>query len=496
MQLQWEKCQIPVLRTKVWEVQNQEQTLELRLGEDMPDIGHVICGWGQAVLRGKDWQSDSVRVSGGVMAWILYAPEDGSAPKSVEAWLPFALKWNMPAAERDGMIRCDVRVRAVDARVLSARKMMVRAQLSALGEALEPDTAMTYTPGEMPAGIHLLRHNYPVRLRAEAGEKQIQLDEDLPFSGIRPQKIISCCIMPRLTEQKVVGGRAVFRGDCGVHLVYFGEDDMIHSEDQSVSFAQFADLDKDYDKETTLDTVMAVSNLEPELMEDGLRIKASLVCQYVILENRMVELARDAYSTENYITPDWMDLELPVVLDKRREERAISQSAPGEYMDIVDVSCFAEQPVTHRNGNLVEVQQPGMMQVLCRGADGQYSGIHIRFADQWNIPAGENSNIKVWLDQPDAPTAAFGAEGIEAGFVMHMQTMAETNESIPVISGITVGEKKSPQPDRPSLILRRAGEESLWELAKSYGSTVDAIRAANGISDSAAKDQMLLIPIQ
>ncbi len=40
---------------------------------------------------------------------------------------------------------------------------------------------------------------------------------------------------------------------------------------------------------------------------------------------------------------------------------------------------------------------------------------------------------------------------------------------------------EEPDPARPSLILRRTGEGGLWELAKACGSTVEAIRSANGL---------------
>ena len=43
---------------------------------------------GQTILRGKEWRSDSVSFSGGMMVWILYAPEDGSEERCIDGWIP------------------------------------------------------------------------------------------------------------------------------------------------------------------------------------------------------------------------------------------------------------------------------------------------------------------------------------------------------------------------------------------------------------------------
>ena len=129
MRLQWKRIPCPYLQTNVRQVQNQEQTQEVRLPDGLPDVGRVLCAWGQPVLRTKQWRGDSVSVSGGVTATVLYLPEDGSAPCSVEAWLPFQMKWNFPQAHRDGSIHAQCQLRSIDARVLSARKMMARSSM-------------------------------------------------------------------------------------------------------------------------------------------------------------------------------------------------------------------------------------------------------------------------------------------------------------------------------------------------------------------------------
>ena len=83
MELQFEKREISCLTQAVRGVKEQEVTQEIRLTDAMPDVGRVLAGWGQVVLRGKEWQGSQMTASGGVQATILYAPEDGTAPRRV-----------------------------------------------------------------------------------------------------------------------------------------------------------------------------------------------------------------------------------------------------------------------------------------------------------------------------------------------------------------------------------------------------------------------------
>ena len=64
-----------------------------------------------------------------------------------------------------------------------------------------------------------------------------------------------------------------------------------------------------------------------------------------------------------------------------------------------------------------------------------------------------------------------------------------------MISSVGVGEEKQPDKNRPSVILRRAEGELLWDLAKRCGTTVSAICQVNGLTDEPDSGKMLLIPV-
>ena len=76
-----------------------------------------------------------------------------------------------------------------------------------------------------------------------------------------------------------------------------------------------------------------------------------------------------------------------------------------------------------------------------------------------------------------------------------MELTAVTQQSIPMVTGVELGQAKQPDPNRPSLILRRAGDNCLWDIAKATGSTMEAICRVNGLAGEPAPEQMLLIPV-
>jgi len=171
LDLQFQKSACLCLDRLVCDVQYAEQTQELRLSDGMPDIGRVLAAWGQPILRGKEWRSDSIVLSGGILMWILYAPEDGTEARCVDSWLPFQMKLDLPEGSPEGKLRAQLLPRFSDARSVSARKLLLRSGVSALVQAYGPQKEDIWNVSEVPDGVELLRRRYPVRMPKEMGEK-------------------------------------------------------------------------------------------------------------------------------------------------------------------------------------------------------------------------------------------------------------------------------------------------------------------------------------
>lgn len=482
MELQWNKKPCPFLQTHIHQAQTQEETMELRVPEELPDIGRVLCAWGQSVVRGKQWRGDGMTVSGGVSASVLYLPEDGSAARCVEAWLPFQAKWSFPQTKREGAMRVSCLLRGVDARTISARKMMLRANVSLLGETLEPVEAEICVPGELPAGVEVLTNAYPAVLPVEAGEKQFRFDEDIHLPGV--SKWVSFALQPEMNEQNVVGSRVVMRGTGHLHYVCLDEYGEIHTGDQQIPFAQFAELDREYDAEAMADILLCVSGIEPEITGDGVRIQCSLTAQYLVKDRVLLEIAEDAYSPERALTVTTESLKLPMELDC--STHLLEAECPFREGQLLDVNCLPEQPLQYREGDLIHLELPAQFCCLYRDTEGNLQSACESWTGTLTFPAAENAQIKTCVES---------IELSDSGARLRLKVQTWADQSLPMVSALTVGEMLPRDAQRPSLLLRRMDADSLWELAKTSGSTVNAIRKANQLTQEPIQGQMLLIPV-
>ena len=142
----------------------------------------------------------------------------------------------------------------------------------------------------------------------------------------------------------------------------------------------------------------------------------------------------------------------------------------------------------------VSLEYPGEYQILYYGEDGRLRASNGRWNGGQNLEAAENARITAVPIGTDVQAVA-GNGRIQLKLEIPVEMTATAEQSAPMVTGLEISQQKKQDPNRPSLILQRAGQMRLWDIAKASGSTVAAIRHANGLESEPVPDQMLLIPV-
>lgn len=493
--MEMKKTAVSYLEPILMDSRELEQTQEIRIPDGMPDAHQILGVWGQPILRGKEWRGDTVGFTGGMMLWVLYRPEGEARPETVDNWVSLQARWDIPENSPDGKLTLCMGVRFLDARTISPRKIMVRVGLSLCVQALAPAEKMVLTPENLPEDVYLLRRSTPLRLYAQAGEKAFALEEQLssPGEDLSGWRVCGLGVIPSIHDQKVVGNKLAFRGAAELTALLETEDGTMEKRSFVFPFSQIAELEGTFGNDAESTIHICVTNLELEDREGGKELKLGLTAQYTVTDVTMVETAADAYSNLRSVRPTLEQLDILPIVEQRWESVPGRAVLPEDMLSCIHSSLWADLPLydPDADGGLLRAQ--GTAQVLSKGESG-VEGRTLRWEGQKPVKAGEETRTVLSGFQPGSLQLEPGAQMALTGEVRCRLTVFGTC-GIPMVTDLELGEPAEPDPDRPSLILCRPGGKDLWVLAKETGSTVEAIRSANGLEGEPEPDRMLLIPI-
>ena len=188
------------------------------------------------------------------------------------------------------------------------------------------------------------------------------------------------------------------------------------------------------------------------------------------------------------------NMHLFTIEDTLRQTVPAEQTIQSQGMPI-DTSFYPDHPHSQQIGGNTALQMPGQFQVLYRDDEGQYRTAVTRWEGQCLATEGDTQQVMAYVNATGKTRCVTDGTGMTMGAEILADLMIGSQQEIPVVVGVDMAELAEPDPERPSLILRRAGQDSLWKIAKSSGSTVEAIMEANQLEAQPDPDRMLLVPV-
>ena len=450
-------------------------------------------------MRSKQWRSNELEVSGGATVWVLYLPEDENIPQCIETWIPFQMRWDVPAIDRDGVMNVECYLRFADARIASSRRMIVRAGFGVSLDAFIPREAVVYVPDYDGGDLQMLKNRYAVCVPKESGEKTFALDEELNLPASCPEisKILRYDMQLEITDKKVLSQRVVFRGTAILKILYCADDRNVHQWNFEFPFSQYADLENDHEADAVVQLIPAITGLE--LVHNGegnLLFKAGVVGQYTVFGREFIEAVQDAYSIDKETSLQRADLVIPSLLHTVEETLHLERQLQLPVSRVVDSALYLEPSKSSSDSDKITTEICGILQVLYYNNDEKLQNEYVSISEKWETKASDAAQGKIQICASGMPLFNISASGIVAKFDVLLNCLVTVEDKIDMIASVELGDVSKKSTDRPSLILCRVGDSELWGVAKKYGSTVQAIIETNDLQGETFSDRMLIIPMQ
>lgn len=501
MELVFQEQKLEYLSKILCDTVSQEQTADVIIPDSFADAERVVDAFGTLLIRAEECGSDSAAVSGMVQAGALFVGEDGSVQR-VDAQIPFSVRRDYPKQTDDCMMQCSCILRSVDARLLNSRKVLIRVCVSCTISVYAPKSCSCYDISEPAPNLQMKRSNLPLRMPAALGEKSFTLNEVLEVPNGKPEivRMLKCLYRTQIEEQRMVGNKAVFKGNLDVHALYEAENEELYTHDWSIPFSQYAELERELDEgDLRTDLTMTTAEAEPDSQFGSRRliISANVLAQCTVFCVQNVNVIEDAFCTDAELTPTWEEWSMTGILDRQEFRETATAESEQQAQRIVDAWMLPDEAGMQRSGDSMQIELPISCSVLYIDTDGKLQGRTLRPSVRMETQIAENVQCSVTQVSGGELFCSAGNGGISMRVPVRVGVDSFAEHNIRAVSGGEITPSEYNASRRPAVLLRLTDrEESVWEIAKSCHTSMQLITAANDLSGSSVPaGTLLLIPM-
>ena len=484
-----------------------EETLETIVPDYCPDIARIIDASGCLFLRKYELSDGKVSVSGSIKMTLLYMAEDGIRSLDYSIPLDYTLEGRLAGASE---VMLEGKLDSCEVRMLNPRKVFSRVSVKVCVTPYAPATvtACGGVAEKEEYKIETLCETHEVSLIQAVREKDFVFSEEVVLSSAKEpiRDILRTKSKLRVTECKSVGSKLILKGIACLDMLYLTQDGVLSQLSSELPFSQIIDGLDDRDGDLSCDASLRLTGCEVRIgsenaPDDAHTVSLKLmICAFVLLrKTQKLCCIADLYSTAYDLTAKSERFELSPC----QETFVRTQTVREQIETGVAVQSILCADVSFGSAALTQSDAGSMLRTSAL--------IKVLYLDESGSPLLAERRVEVTLDT-DVPaaigvsvrcicagdiSASISANGIEVRFPAEFTLTSSTAPCYPCLTALSAEERKEPDGETPSLVLRMLKKgETLWNIAKQYRTTVEDILKANELTEEAAAaiGQMLLIP--
>ena len=497
MEIGFENKTINIYREVHHQTKRIQESAESVVPDTDDDIGKVSSVHTSVMLKSKDVTSRGVTVSGEATASLLYITEDQSKVSFVRLSKGFSLEYEIGDIQADTVAQVSLNIINCESRVINPRKVSVTFELAGELSCYRQESLVIETslPEDCGEGLHARYENCELMLANAACEKTFGINEQFSFPSGKPSpsRLVSQDVEFLVADKQQIGTKLIIKGNALVSLCYLSEDVNYPVKTEfSTPFSQIIDIGEEGMDNCSIniqltsayfDIINTISN------DKALDSEIHAVIQLVSRRRRSLSYVADIYSNKMPVSCAMQSCQFNMISGVQK----IKLSADERINVTEDCSDVLSAFVTVSDYSMEQgkLRAEAGMDIVYRDGNGLLSSVH-RVINMEGEGGRENMKIcsARMADLYLRPDGQF----IDGRFSAEFDCVVSDSLEFKKVGAVELDEEAAFDTDKyPTVTLVRVEKESLWELAKTYHSSVEEIRAMNEL-DEDISGKLLLIP--
>lgn len=461
-----------------------------------PDILNVISTSGIVCIYKKEILDGKIRIDGCINTYIMYLADtqEENSVRGLNTNLDFTQVIDIEKADSSMTLDTNLLLKSLDCKVLNGRKIHVKAMLEVEAKISSNETIEYVKDIQNLKDVQLLNQDFQINSLVGTGTTKLYAKDAFTIDEIdNLVEVMKTDLKIVNKDTKVSYNKVLIKADLETKILYLTDDNRINVAEGKIPIMGFIDL-PNISEEHTCDVKYEIRNLivKPNNVEEhSIYIEVEIEAYCEAYENKDLKMIQDLYSPT--IAINFSQKNVRVIGQKEskqqvcniREKEMVPEIGTSKIYDVEVYPIINRQNIL--NGRIL---YEGEVELNFIYAAAQTNGIETKqisipfnfsmdfdgMKPEMNVDTIVEITLQDFVIMPDA--------SIDIKVDLTFTAISTKDSIFSVIDSIQEeAENREKCPYSMVIYFTKPGD-TLWKIAKRFGSTIEDIVRVNGIEDA------------
>lgn len=471
-----------------------------------PDILSVVSTNGNICMYKKEIQDGKIKLEGSINVYVIYiADDEGSSMRAINTSIDFSKTLDMREIKEGMQLDARTEISSIDCKILNGRKINLKANMQVTLTAYSNETVEYVDKIENEKDMQLLNEKMTINSLIGSGTTKVYAKDTVSIDNIdNLSEIMKVSISLENRENKISYNKVLTKADAVFKIMYLTDDNRINLTTATIPVMGFIDM-QDVSEDNVCDVSYELKNMviKPNNAEEhSVHVEAEIEISCFVYKRQEINMIQDLYSktmevkyTKKTVRIMKEKEEATETFNLRKQER-IEEIRQNKIYDVEARPTIISSQV--EDG---KVTYQGEISLTFIYAEENTSRINVKnlvepfefTATSQNITTKSKIETNIEISKKDFMVMSDGNIDIKIDLNFKLNIVKESE--INIIDDITESENRNREIYSIVIYYTKPGD-TLWNIAKKFGSTIDEIVKVNNIEnpDVIMPGEQLFIP--